>query len=801
MKNRSPLLSSLAGWLLAGLVQTVPGRPATEPWAGFRGPDVAGASTETWTVDEPGKMGLAVVWKTKIGSAYSGIAVAEGKAITMYAEGSSDVLAAFDVDDGRRVWSYAVGKAYPGHDGSHDGPVSTPLAAGGRAFGLGPRGRLFAVELETGREVWSTDLVRLYGIQEPAWGFGASPILEDGVLIVEIGGEGTAIGGFDPATGKSVWTAGSDTVGYQTPVPVKLLGRRQVVAAADRLLFGLDPENGDVLWQHEHGGSGGAGALSIVPVAAEDDRLLLAHRVESSVMVELRREQDGVAVASVWEGEAIRNSYNVPVYDGGYLYAYSSRFLTCVDARTGESRWRSRRPGDGFLILVDGRLVIVTKAGTVHVAEASPEGYVELAGRQVFDQLVWTSPSFADGSIYARSLGEIARVEARTGAAHPEVEVAKRSLPDSLFVRFLAEVEAAGKTEKKALVDRFLAAQQEFPIVDGESWAHFLYRGPAADVALAGEMFGARWEEPMSRVAGTDLFYYSLELKADARVSYVVIEDFREIPDPLNPRRTATAILTRDMEMSFSGEEYEMSWLAMPKWRQPPHLDEAPEAVRGRLESHRLESAGLGGEVDLEVYVPRGYDDAEGRRYPVVYVHGEASTRQRSRIPNSLDNLIGKTVEPVLVAFVSPEHYPAFAEELVPWIDERYRTDASPEGRANVGVGWSGFPALLSTLRRGDLFGKVALQSLFLFTRMDIVLAPLVEGLGEEAPEFYMDWGTYDLRSPHEPWGMVAANREFVAKLRRQGIEVAGGEAHDGTGWSSWRNRTDRVFEALFPLR
>lgn len=790
----APLLSGLAGVLLAGLVQ------GAEPWPGFRGPGVSGASNETWAPDPREPIGLEIVWKVRIGSAYSGIAVADGKAVTMYADGSSDVLAAFDTKDGRKVWSYALDETYRGHDGSHDGPVSTPVTAGGRVFGLGPSGRLFAVELESGRELWSTRLPRQFGAREPPWGFGASPILADGVLIVGIGGEGTAIGGFDPATGKSLWTTGSDDAGYQTPVPMKLLGRRQVVAATPRWLIGLEPRTGDVLWRHEHGGSGGAGALSLVPVAAGDDRLLLTHKVESSTMLALRDPGDGVVVASVWEGDAIRNSYNVPVYDDGYLYAFSSRFLTCVDAATGESRWRSRRPGDGFLILVDGRLVIVTKKGSVHVAEASPAGYVELAGRTVFDDLVWTAPSFAEGSIYVRSLGEIARVEARAGAAPRRLEVAERSFPDSPFGRFLADVEAAAGKEKKARVDRFLAAQEEFPILDGDTRVHFVYRGPAADVALAGEMFGARWEEPMIRVDGTDLFYYTLELEPDARLSYVLIEDFREIPDPRNPRRTTTQILTRDMEMSFSGEEYEMSWLAMPKWRRPAHLDEAPAASRGRLESHRFESARLGGEIELEVYVPHGYDDTEDRRYPVAYVHGDASTRRRSAIPNSLDNLIGKTVQPVLVVFVRAEHYPAFSEEVVPWIDGRYRTDASPPARANVGAGWSGFPALLATLGRGDLFGKVAVQSPFLFTREELVLAPLVEGLGEDAPQVYLDWGSYDLRSPQEPWSMVEANRRLAAELRRQGIEVAGGEVHDGTGWPSWRNRTDRLFETLFPL-
>jgi hypothetical protein len=46
---------------------------------------------------------------------------------------------------------------------------------------------------------------------------------------------------------------------------------------------------------------------------------------------------------------------------------------------------------------------------------------------------------------------------------------------------------------------------------------------------------------------------------------------------------------------------------------------------------------------------------------------------------------------------------------------------------------------------------------------------------------------------------MTETNRRFAAFLRERGYRPAGGEASDGAGWASWRNRTDRVFEAMFP--
>ena len=70
----------------------------------------------------------------------------------------------------------------------------------------------------------------------------------------------------------------------------------------------------------------------------------------SPKLVEIRTAEGGeVEVIDVWSSPSIKNSYTPPVYADGHFYGYSNRFLTCVDAATGEAVWRSREPGDGFL--------------------------------------------------------------------------------------------------------------------------------------------------------------------------------------------------------------------------------------------------------------------------------------------------------------------------------------------------------------------------------------------------------------------------------------------------------------------
>jgi hypothetical protein len=71
----------------------------------------------------------------------------------------------------------------------------------------------------------------------------------------------------------------------------------------------------------------------------------------------------------------------------------------------------------------------------------------------------------------------------------------------------------------------------------------------------------------------------------------------------------------------------------------------------------------------------------------------------------------------------------------------------------------------------------------------------------EQPLRMYMDWGLYDIRGTREGWDMVKENRELYSYLKDKGYYPAGGEVHDGTGWTSWRNRTDRWLVSLFPIQ
>jgi enterochelin esterase-like enzyme/outer membrane protein assembly factor BamB len=785
-----------AGVLIGLGLLFVGGDAMANGWPGFRGPNSDGTVPGVELFDGASAE-LSLGWKRALGSGYSAIAVADGRLVTMFADGDADVLAAFDVESGDELWRYRIADAYKGHDGSHDGPISTPLMTGGRVYGLGPMGHLFAVNAANGEQVWATHLVDDHEATKPYYGFTTSPLMADGVLVVEVGAaEGKAVAGFSPQTGEMLWNVGDDKIEYHSPIATTIGGRRLVVAAGKANVYGLEAKTGAVLWSYEHGGDERAmGGFTIVPLPAGEDRLFLMNKIDSSVMLSVTSTGDEYEINELWNSNAIKSSYVPPVYHNGSIYGMSNRIFVCMDANTGEIQWRSREPGDGFPTLVGGKLVILTKPGSLHVVEASSAGYNELARLDLFDEHAWSEVAYADGHLYARSMAHLARID--PGSAAPAVSVNESWTSDTEFGRVLANVSRAD--DKTAVLEAYLAEQASFPIVETSGAVHFVYRGESEDVGIVGDMIGFRREDPMTRIDGTDLYYYSTRLEPDAAVTYGFITDFGEpVADPLNPN---------DGEGLFG----EVSWLAMPAWDAPDFLDQADPERQGRLELLEWESQVLEDQTrTAQVYLPAGYDGEADRRYPVFYVHDGKAALEQGEMKNALDQLIGVSVEPLIAVFVLADEEDPRADlrqlepysemivkELVPEIDRKYRTIADPLARATVGSGRAGNVALFSAFEYPEHFGRVAAQS----ATMAVEDIPGLSADVDSSPKvIYLDWGSYHMRSPHEAWDYVVENRRLWNTLREAGYRPAGGEVPEGFGWPCWTGHTDEVVSAMFPL-
>ncbi len=749
---------------------------------------------------------LEVSWKRPLGSGYSGVAVADGRAMTLFSDGKDDVIAAFNTSDGREYWRYRLDETYKGHDGSQDGPLSTPAIWDGRVFALSARGKLVALDAVNGQEIWKSDLVAEHGGVKPHYGFTSSPLVVGGVLIVQTGAKEAMVLGLDPRSGKRLWAGGADTANYQSPVVRREGGKDQVLASGDKKLFCLDPQSGSVLREFAHEGEGERGAPCMIPLIADATRVFLKHKDDRSRMIEITARDGAAAVNSLWESPSISKSYSPAVVSEGYIYGFNGRSLSCVDAKTGTAAWRSREPGDGFVSVADGRLVVVTKEGSVHLAKAGPQGYQQLAELPVFKDLCWSPPTVAEGSVFVRSLGEIARINIATGAS-PPAQAARDTTADLTGTAFGKLVEQLRAAENKsAAIDQFLKSVSQFPIVEPDGRVIFVYRGAAKDVELGGDVTGFGAMKPMTRVPGTDLFYVVERMEPDARAAYGFLCDFKGIPDPLNSRKSVNKWFDEDLELAFGKPGHELSWFVMPAWKAPSHIAPTEEPRRGRIEQQTLRSAALGADVALEVYTPVGYEKGE-TRYPVVYIHDGPMARDKLLLVSTLDNLSGRRTSPLIAVFINhspplfdnPDKYAEMAaKELPAFIDSKYRTISKADARAHIGFGVAGHATLVTVFAYPELASKVGVQSPFM-TGSEV--RGIVGDASRTPLTIYWGWGKYDLRNPHEGWSTAQAGRDIDRLFREHGYHPVGGESPDGSDPEGWRNRTDDLLETMFPLK
>ncbi len=793
------ILSLLAAPLVAG-----------DSWTSFRGPRGTGEALEGLPPGE-GPVALRLAWKKPLGSGYSGISIADGKAVTAFTDGEKDILVALDLVSGSEVWRAEIGPIYPGYDGAHDGPVSTPAIAGGRVFMLDPAGRFAAFDLGDGRRIWSTDLVADHGSGKLTYGFGSSPLVVDDLVILLIGGEAGAVAAFDVSTGDLRWRSIEDIVGYgsQSPVIAEVAGRRQLPVLTRTKLSGLDPADGTILWDVEHEAERNAmGSSTASPMPIGNNRVFVKYDDPESAVFELVEVDGAMGAARVATSKAMTRSYSPATVSGDHVYGYTARFLSAADPTSGEMLWRTRAVGDGFIISIGDQLAIIQKTGTLHLGGASPEGWTEASQVDLFEDLAWTPPSYHDGAIYLRSFGEIARVDIVREAPQ---RIAAIGLPAALAG--LAE-RVQDADDPPAVVDEFLDGRS-LPLVDGDE-AIFIWRGEADDVAVAGDMIGARREEKMERLEGTDLWWWATELDSRARINYLFYPDYEPSVDPSHDRVVKSTSLAADMNFTFgdSDKGVRMSWFAMPEWPGLTASSEEPES-RGRLETLELmvqPSAAEGEDapepvpVPATVWLPPGYDSGD-ERYPVVYVANPEAV-EAGGWPAALDRSIGRTVEPLIVVFPEMPQQPglrgALSGQIVPQIDERFRTRADRESRALVGMAFPGYGAALTAFSASDTFGALGVQSLW------ILEGGMKEGfkgvIGQKEPgttpmRIYLEWGRWDMISPHEGVDFRQSSRWAWDYFVERGYQPTGGEVWDSHDYSSWSNRTGVMLQALFPMK
>jgi outer membrane protein assembly factor BamB len=353
--------------------------PSVSAWERFRGPNGLGVLAECkvaipWSQSQVQRVELP-------GNGNGSPVVAKGKAFLLSADSATAArhVVAIDLDQNVIAWKKGYASKTHGLHKFSSYASSTPCVDAKHVYATwaDPDNVVVKAFTHSGDEVWT----RMLGRYVSQHGFGTSPILVDGKLILLNSQDALELPpGVDPGqdrmialdcdTGNNVWEVPLPTtrVCYGVPCIRKNDGRTELICSTTgQGMFALDSSNGKLLWSHD----------------CYKQRVCSSSLLIGSVLVGSHGSgagKDNMVVA--WDIDQKKELFRInraapyvptPVSIDGLLFLWSDAGIaTCVELATGETLWSKRIGGDysSSPVILGKKLINASHDGKVTVLAA-----------------------------------------------------------------------------------------------------------------------------------------------------------------------------------------------------------------------------------------------------------------------------------------------------------------------------------------------------------------------------------------------------------------------------------------------
>ena len=404
-----------------------------DDWPQWRGPDRDGVWKETGLIEKFPAPRIALRWRAKISSGYSGPTVAAGRVYLTDRQAQPkqvERILCFDANTGRPLWTHSYPAVYA-RVGYPAGPRASVSVHDGRAYALGTLAHFHCLDAATGRVLWKRNLGREYAVRVPIWGISAAPLVDGNQVILQIGGaDGACIVALNAATGAEKWRALGDRASYSAPIIIRQAGRRVLVCWTGENVAGLDPATGKVYWKHPFKPLKMVINVPTPVLSAARDRMFLTAFYDGALMLKL--DTDRPAVEKLWRrrGQSERNTDALhsmictPLFLGDYVYGVDSYGeLRCLEAATGDRVWEDKtatppaRWSNIHMVRNGGRIWMFNERGELIIATLLPKGFNEISRAKLIDPttaqlnmrggVCWSHPAYANKHVFARNDREL----------------------------------------------------------------------------------------------------------------------------------------------------------------------------------------------------------------------------------------------------------------------------------------------------------------------------------------------------------------------------------------------------------
>jgi outer membrane protein assembly factor BamB len=413
------LCASLASVILLAEASVV----SAADWPTFRGADRSGVSKETGLLQEWPEDGPKLLWKIEgTGRGYSSVAIAGNRIYTLgdgiaFAEDKDEYLMCFDLGTKDLVWKCKTGPAWTEFQESWQSSRSTPTVDGDRVYVLSPHGELVCCQSATGKELWRKIMEKDFeGKKDDKWGYSESVTIDGNNLICTPGGETHTMVALDKRTGKLRWKAERPEdrgAGHASIVKSKVNNVPVYVQTTGSGALGVRASDGKLMWSYPIEKTT---CVIPTPIVRGDLVFMVVGYKRGAAL--LKQIPDGAGKVKIEEVYPLKpvlaNKHGGVVLVGDYVYGDSDDqgVPYCADLMTGQQKWKKRASGKGSAatIAADGHLYICFADGTVVLAKATPEDYVEISkftAPNSGDRPSWAHPVILDGKLYLREQNAI----------------------------------------------------------------------------------------------------------------------------------------------------------------------------------------------------------------------------------------------------------------------------------------------------------------------------------------------------------------------------------------------------------
>jgi outer membrane protein assembly factor BamB len=426
---------------------------ANENWPQWRGPTGNGISDSknlptTWSAET----GANIAWKAELPSWSGSTPIIWGDHIFVTSPSKSDgnappqgagkgpppgkggggrnrpqdpggndlLLICFSKKDGGILWQRVVDSGNERVYMKQNNSSPSPVTDGKHVWVMTGNGVLTALDFD-GKVLWKHNLQQEFGKFGLNWGYGSSPLLFEGKLIVEVlhgmkTDDPSYLVSYDGPTGKLLWRKERPTDApnespdsYSTPVLANVDGKPQIVISGGDYVTGHDPATGEEIWR--------AGGLN--PTRSPVFRSVNSPVVADGIVYAGTRQKPVLALRIGGHGDVTEKNLvwkwtedggpdvPTPVTDGKYYYMVADGgIITCIDAKAGKQIYQNRLSVgatiDSSPLLADGRLYVTGENGVTVVLAAGPE-YKELARNELDGSWTMSSIAVAGQQLFIRT--------------------------------------------------------------------------------------------------------------------------------------------------------------------------------------------------------------------------------------------------------------------------------------------------------------------------------------------------------------------------------------------------------------